>query len=439
MLLFLLGNSADSLYAQEITFSGVGPINHSLAGTAAALPRDSAGAIYWNPATISHLEYSELQFGLGRHNALWYGDECVVLAPVAVLLFTLWLISDHDDDQWDTPNSNKKNEKPPPSPKKTKKPVIRVPTLSYLYRPTGSRWSYGLGISEYGATKIHIDALGDTFGSDDAIGITEYRFQGYEFMPTIAYRESRHFSVGFSPLFSIDEMPNATLPVIPFNQYTGIAQHQRSKAGVGMQLGVYYAPTRRTRFGVSVRTPLLISRYTYRWINPVTGDLHTQRLSFSQDSAFRIVVGASRTLRNDKTTFSADFRYADYSHASALYDIPASFDPAVKPQGNSRAVYSLAVSGEHHPWDILAFRMGYQWNHALTPDRSVIYNTGLPIQSGHSIHYGLTAFFSAHFDISWSVSHAFGGGETFFMEEQSIRFRRNPNRSNFWIAARFRF
>jgi long-subunit fatty acid transport protein len=151
-------------------------------------------------------------------------------------------------------------------------------------------------------------------------------------------------------------------------------------------------------------------------------------------------IGASRLLRNDKTTLAVDFRYSDYSHASALYDIPASFDSNVEKLGIARAVYTIASGIEYRPWDILAFRMGYQWNHAVSPSRSVIYNTSLPIQSGHSIHYGLTAFFNEHLDLSLSVSHAFGGGwETFDTDEEQVRFRRNPNRSNFWIAGRLRF
>ena len=465
VLLFLLGNSTDSMYAQEITFSGVGPINHSLAGTAVALPRDSAGAIYWNPATISFLDYSEFQLGMGRHNAPWYGDEYVVGTALVVGVVVLVLIAVTDDNKSDSNNDTMDWEghqrqnnnwlildfhigcsddcyhphpapRPAdePEPRAPRNPAIRVPTLSYLYRPLGSRWSYGLGISEYGAIKTGAIEVGDM------VGIAEYRFQGCEFMPTVSYRESRRFSIGLSPIFSIDETPNASLPVIPFSQYSGVSQNQRSKAGFGMQIGAFYSPTQRTRFGVSVRTPQWINGFTYRWADPVTGNVNTQRLSFSQDSAFRIAVGASRTLRNDKTTFSADFRYADYSHASALYDIPASFDSTVRWQGSSRGVYSLAVSGEHRPWDILAFRMGYQWNHAVTPDKAIIYNTSLPIQSGHSIHYGLTAFFNEHLDLSLSASNAFGGGmETLHTENGSVNFRRNPNGSNFWIAGRFRF
>ena len=45
--------------------SGVGPINRSMGGAAVAAPLDSAGALYWNPATIGALPQSEMEFGVG--------------------------------------------------------------------------------------------------------------------------------------------------------------------------------------------------------------------------------------------------------------------------------------------------------------------------------------------------------------------------------------
>jgi long-chain fatty acid transport protein len=449
-LLLLWASMADSLFAQELMFSGVGPINHSLAGTAVGLPRDSAGAMQWNPATLSFLEHEkfEFQLGWGRHNAPWYGDEPIAYTALLIPWFILqgllnpssneptknWQATAYGDEYWtsyDKKDSDSSSFLPYP---KDTTPVIRVPTFSYVYN-FDRHLSFGLAVSEYGAEKN-----GFFFDVDkETVGIYQYPFRGYEFIPTVAYRASQRFSLGFSPIFSIDEMPNATLPLIPFSRYSGV-QDRRSQAGFGAQVGVYYTPNQRLRFGASVRTPQLISRYTYRWIDPITGELGTQRLSFSQDSAFRIALGTSYTLRNDKTTVAADFRYSDYSHASALYDIPASFDPAVKKQGISRAVYTMALGAEHRPMDFVAFRMGYQWNHAVTPERAIIYNTGLPIQSGHSIHYGVTFFLNPAFDLSFSSSNSFGGGwETLHTDEGSIRFRSNPNRSNFWASARLRF
>ena len=465
LILLLCWTQKSTLRAQELTFGGVGAINHSLAGTAVALPRDSAGAMQWNPATISFLDHKQFEFqlGLGRHNAPWYGDEYVIgtvlIGGIVVLVVYAWATSDGDvKSDPGTWNSNQPHitltpviiyldtsdpyySRPPqqktPSAQPRETPhesVIRAPNLSYVYRHPGGDWSFGLAISEYGAQKVGALAMGDV------IGIGEYRFKGYEFIPTVAYRASQQFSFGLSPIFSLDEMQNATLPVI-VSKWGVHSQDQRSKAGFGLQAGAFYSPTKQFRFGASVRTPQIINQYTYRWINPMTGELGSQRLHFSQDSAFRIALGTSYTLKNDNTTFAADFRYSDYSHASALYDIPASFDPAVKKQGVGRAVYTLAFGAEHCIWDNkIAFRMGYQWNHAVSPNKTAIYNTSLPIQSGHSIHYGVTFFFSDIFDLSFSSSNSFGGGqETIQTESGAISFRRNPNRSNFWASARLRF
>ncbi len=447
--LFLWGRTGDVLCAQELTLGGVGPINHSLAGAAVALPRDSAGAIQWNPATISFLEQSEIQLGMGRHNAPWYGDEPVGYTALIGVYAVFWIWSQADDsrtewggkkDSYSTPNSEE-NEWQPPSYWPGATPKIRVPELSFVYNKD-RHWAFGLAVSENGARKV-----GSVFepGQGELVGVYQYQCRSYEFVPTVSYRESKRFSFGLSPIFSIDETPNASLPIIDsLSQYSGSPgpseQDQRSRAGVGLQIGVFYTPAERLRFGFSLRSPQWINGFTYRWIDPVTGEIGTRRLSFSQDSAFRIALGTSYTLRNEQTTLAADFRYYDYSHASALYDIPASFDPEVGKLGISRGVYSLALGAEHRWKSFLAFRAGYQFNHAVTPDKAVIYNTSLPIQSGHSIHYGLTFFFGDHFDLSFSISNAFGGGwETLQTEDGSVRFRCNPNRSNFWIAGRILF
>jgi long-chain fatty acid transport protein len=447
LLLLLCWTRKDSFFAQELMFSGVGPINHSLAGVAAALPRDSAGAIYWNPATISFLEHSEIQLGWGRHNPPWYGDEPIgYTALIGLWLICESLLDDHDEpvQHWQATAQGDEywtsyDDPAIPSPKYPRGaiPKIRVPEFSYVYNK-GQYWSFGLAVSEYGANKT------GTFCdiNHGIVGVYQYQFRGYEFIPALSYRPDKHFSMGVAPVISIDEMPNASLPVILAKNSS--SQDQRGKAGVGLQVGAFYMPLERLRFGVSVRTPQWIDRFTYRWINPNTDVAGTQQLSFSQDSPLRVTVGTSYTLKNEQTTFAADFRYSDYSHASALYDIPASFDSAVSKLGTSRGVYSLALGAERRFGNRLekgvTLRAGYQWNHAVSPNKAVIYNTGLPIQSGHSIHYGLSIPFSDCFVLSLSVSNAFGcGRETLQTEYGTVCYRRNPNRNNFWIAGRLLF
>src|SRR5260370_41796604 len=62
----LLGPVVTPARAQfGLAISGVGPINRSMGGAATAAPLDSAGALYWNPATIGDIGQNEMEVGTG--------------------------------------------------------------------------------------------------------------------------------------------------------------------------------------------------------------------------------------------------------------------------------------------------------------------------------------------------------------------------------------
>src|SRR5262249_5882271 len=46
-----------------VVIAGTGPVNLSMGGASTAAPLDSAGALYWNPATMMGLPSSELEAG----------------------------------------------------------------------------------------------------------------------------------------------------------------------------------------------------------------------------------------------------------------------------------------------------------------------------------------------------------------------------------------
>src|SRR5215471_16743720 len=67
LALALVAAAALALPARaEIGFllTGVGPVNRSMGGASVAAPLDATGALYWNPATLSGLPRSEIDFGL---------------------------------------------------------------------------------------------------------------------------------------------------------------------------------------------------------------------------------------------------------------------------------------------------------------------------------------------------------------------------------------
>src|SRR5262245_4916468 len=59
-----LAVSAGPVSAQGLVLHSVGPVNRSMGGASVAAPLDATGATYWNPATISALPQSELDFGM---------------------------------------------------------------------------------------------------------------------------------------------------------------------------------------------------------------------------------------------------------------------------------------------------------------------------------------------------------------------------------------
>src|SRR5262245_37936676 len=60
---------ADQAWPQGSVIGAVGPVNRSMAGAATAAPLDAMGALYWNPATLTGLDKSEMSFA----SALYYG------------------------------------------------------------------------------------------------------------------------------------------------------------------------------------------------------------------------------------------------------------------------------------------------------------------------------------------------------------------------------
>ena len=56
---------AGTVFGQAgVILTGQGAINRSMAGASTAAPIDASGALYWNPAAITGLNRSEMEFGL---------------------------------------------------------------------------------------------------------------------------------------------------------------------------------------------------------------------------------------------------------------------------------------------------------------------------------------------------------------------------------------
>src|SRR5579859_7667496 len=102
--------------------TGEGPVNRSMGGASVAAPIDSLGATYWNPATTTQLPNSM--------------DLGVELSYVQTRLFS-------------SLSANSLGPGVPPvavaGTQVGDNGIAPLPSMGLVYRPDGSRWTFGLG------------------------------------------------------------------------------------------------------------------------------------------------------------------------------------------------------------------------------------------------------------------------------------------------------
>lgn len=419
--------------AQEIGYGGVGPINMSMAGAGVAFPLDAAGAISWNPASIGALEKSEFSFGLTRGNAPWYGDETIGAVGVG-LLWLLFETGATHDTMRGTYTGNKTSNVNGHSQSDGNSTVnwlnrnaVRVPSLAYVYHPEGKDWAWGIGISEAGMRRLRL--LTDPGDESEIVALAAYRTKGFEILPSLSWGRKERLYFGLSPVFTIDEFPTGSLPIVPGAE---MLHRSRSRFGFGVQLGVFLKTKPGWNFGFSVRSPQWISDSRLEWIDPTTGSRERRRVDYAQDWPLRIVFGIAYT-GLEHFSFAFDVRYYDFSHSRSLFTIAGR-----RPRTESLASYALGIQWKPAP--PLAVRLGYQFNDGANDLEDYLNNTTVVIQRGHSIHYGITLGNTDEtFDLTVAFSHGFGDGRVRFETVDGMQsFGGNPNDSTFAIGFRVR-
>ena len=434
------------LVAQELGYGGMGAINHSMAGATAALPLDSSGALHWNPATIGALEYGDLQIGFGRINAPWYGDESIansILIPITFVGALVWdgLFDDDDDyyrdddtavdswvDYWIIGDEEEAKKRV-----KSKYPKVRGMSLSFVLPPTRNRrWNLGMGIEETGSRKYKILTQPET---GKAIKAKLYRVKTTELTPTASYRISKRFFLGITPILSMTEHPGASLPNLPGYEISS----ERSHCGFGLQLGVFYKTKRNFNIGFSVQSPHWTSTRNILWTDS-DGNIIERKLNYSTEQPMQYVFGISYT-GFERLKLAIDVRHYDFQHSgqhlSSLYGV-TDHEPLKRATSYATGI-QFVPQPDGFP---IAFRVGYQFNDVGGLWEDFYYNMTPPITHGHSIHYGVS-FGKAQQDgleISFSLSHSFGGGRIWTSTEKGPRsFRRNPNDNAFWWSLRYKY
>lgn len=378
--------------AQGIVLPGAGAVNRSMGGASTAAPIDASGSLYWNPAAISGLGRSELEFGL----EMLYVESSLASSVGAGAL---------------GPGT-------PPIPlagsTRGDSGVSPLPAAGLVYHPDDSPWTFGLGVfvvggfgANYGGSTTN-PILTSPPPNGVGVGPVFSQLQVIETVPTVAYQLTENVSVGFAPTFALASLAfdPALIASPDDSNHNGLATypsatHGSYTWGAGFQTGIFYAGPAGWNLGVSFKSPQWLDDFRFN----ATDELGRPRLlKFHFGYPLIASLGTAYT-GWERWVFAADVRYIDYHHTPGFSGI--GFDAAGALRGlgwDSTLLVSLGV--QHELTEFLKLRAGYSYSPNPIEDA----RTGFNIASGAIVEHAL--YLGASYDITRALvaSVAYGHG-----------------------------
>jgi long-chain fatty acid transport protein len=388
-----LASASGASAQQGLLLSGVGPINRSMGGASTAAPIDSAGALYWNPASIVGLERSEMEFGVelvAADSKLSSFIEAGSLGPGFPPIDLAGTTESHAG--W-----------------------FAIPSFGFVYKPECSPLTYGLGI--YG-----IAGFGTNYRQDNSnpivtapppaglgLGSLFSQYQVLQVAPSVAFQVTDRLSIGFAPTFDLAELsvdpaffaspddangdPFATLPS---------ATHGRTNWGMGCQLGLYYTTECCWNFGATIKSPQWFNEYQWNATDEV--GMHRQ-VNFDLDLPMILSLGASYT-GCECWTIAADFRYYDYRNTDGFRTAEYDGNGAVTGLGWD-SIFAVALGAQYQWSEGISLRIGYTWNENPVPDKNASFNVVSPLIIEHTVYVGASYDITDACVLSLAYLHGF--------------------------------
>jgi long-chain fatty acid transport protein len=377
-----------------VVLSGAGPTNRSMGGASTAAPLDASGALYWNPATITGLQGSEMGVGLE------------VLYPEAKLSSSI-------------PANAVAPGFPPVSLAGTTRSdngVFLLPTVGLVYQPEDSPVVYGLGLFSAGGFAVNyggsaLNAAANPILSPPlakgglGVGPVEADLQVFQLVPTVAFRLTDRLSVGIGPSLSFAHLTSdpAFLDAANADGTYASATNGRLEAGGGVQAGIYYAAENCWHFGASIKSPQWFETFRYN----STDDLGQPRtVQFHINYPMIASIGTAYT-GFERWTMALDLRYIDYQNTQGFED--TGYDPktlAVRGLGWD-SVFAVAAGVQYQLTPCVSVRLGYTYNTNPISDNNTIYNVASPLILEHTVYFGASYNVTEKFVLSVAYAHGF--------------------------------
>ncbi|HYW79365.1 MAG TPA: outer membrane protein transport protein [Thermoguttaceae bacterium] len=390
-LLVLPFISAGAAIAQGVALNGVGPINRSMGGASTAAPIDAAGALHWNPASISGLASSEIGFGL---ELLLPTEE--LSSQVAANAFGAGV----------PPVNLSGSTQGEPG-------VSPIPSAAWVHKCENSPWTYGLGM--YGIAGFRVNYPGSDTNpvlmsqANGGLGHVVAEAEFLQVVPTISYAISPKLSFGVAPTITLAKVAVDPLLIGPqaggaYTSGNGTRQHW----GGGVQLGLYYVGDHDWHFGASIKSPQWFEDFRFRTED---GDGGTRTVTFDLDYPMIISFGTAYS-GFDRWLFACDLRYFDYKN-TAGFGGGAGFGPGGEVTGLGwNNLFSLSTGVQYRPTDSTSWRLGYTFQQSPSSDHDTFFNIPAPLNIQHLLAFGASHKITKNVILSAAYIHGFESQST---------------------------
>jgi len=357
---------AGEIRAQGIAIPGAGPVNRSMASAGVAAPLDVAGALHWNPASISGLDSSEFLIGAEFLYLSTHIGSAVDVAP------GVSLAGETRSDSG----------------------VSALPTVAVAFRNEDSPWTFGVGLFSIGGFGINLPAspstppLNPVLTPGLGVGPAYTKLAVLQLAPTAALQVTERLSIGLAPTIAIADAaldPNILAAPNSDGSYPS-ATHTRTNWGLGFQVGVYYELDNGWHLGASYKSPQWFEDFAYYSVDAL-GNPRTDYLKVDYPAIVSLGAAYSGLPR---TVWAIDARYVDYAGAQ-LFGEAAGFNENFAVTGLGwRSVFAVATGVQYQLTDALALRCGYMFTENPIPDDATFYNIGSIAIYKHMLSVGAT-------------------------------------------------
>ncbi|MDR1269728.1 MAG: outer membrane protein transport protein, partial [Planctomycetaceae bacterium] len=334
---------------QGVLLRSIGAVNDSIGSVATATPVDAAGAIYWNPASISALEKSEISFGIG------------------VIMPKMRVSSSLDVGNGVTLSGSTKGNAG----------SVPDPSMAFVWRRCPkSPVTFGLGLGAVGGAASLYPSTGSPYDNPILGGLAKSSTViVMQVTPTVAYKVTDRFSVGVAPIIDL-----ASLSINPMQLGQPIGSNNevhnfgtRYAWGGGFQIGAYYDFKNHFKTGFMFKSPIWAENLAYEGTR--VDDNSVINGSFDLNLPTTLSLGFSYDGIQD-TIIGLDIRYFDYAHTAGF---KKGIENGIVKGLDWDSVMAVAVGVERKFSQKLKLRMGYCWNENPIPSRSAMLNVAAPM------------------------------------------------------------